>query len=54
MHMKKHQFQSVLGSMHIHPSMSEVVQRAFSNLMEVDTYHHHIRHLYGIDYALEL
>lgn len=31
-------------SMHIHPSMSEVVQRAFSSFMPVDEYHHMIAH----------
>jgi len=39
----------MLRSMHIHPAMSEVVQRAFTNLMEVDVYHHHIKNVYGID-----
>jgi mycothione reductase len=31
-------------SMHIHPSMSEVVQRAFSSIMPVDEYHHMMTH----------
>lgn len=31
-------------AIHIHPSMSEVVQRAFSSIMPVDDYHHIMTH----------
>ncbi len=31
-------------SIHIHPSMNEVVQRAFSSIMSVDEYHHMMTH----------
>jgi dihydrolipoamide dehydrogenase len=41
--------QPAMRAMHIHPAMSEVVQRAFSNLMDADTYHQHISDVYGID-----
>ena len=30
----------IVNGMHIHPALSEVVERAFSNLMTVDHYHH--------------
>jgi mycothione reductase len=34
MNVEKNTFMNIIRSMHIHPAMSEVVQRAFSNLME--------------------
>ena len=34
----------LMDSMHIHPSMSEVVDRAFSSLMEPREYHHMLEH----------
>ncbi len=34
----------LMDSMHIHPSMSEVVDRAFSSLMEPHEYHHMTEH----------
>jgi mycothione reductase len=37
-------------SMHIHPALSEVVQRASGSLMEVDEYHHLLRHHLGYNY----
>ncbi len=34
----------IYEGMHIHPSMSEVVERAFFSLMPVEHYHHMLRH----------
>jgi dihydrolipoamide dehydrogenase len=34
--------QPVINSMHIHPAMSEVVQKAFDSLMTPEQYHHMI------------
>ncbi len=36
------------NAMHIHPSLSEVVDRAFQSLMEPDEYHHILQHQYGL------
>ena len=38
----------IYESMHIHPSLSEVVQRAISNLMPVEEYHHLMKHHYEL------
>jgi len=38
----------IYASMHIHPSLSEVVQRAIGNLMSVEEYHHMLKH-YGLE-----
>jgi dihydrolipoamide dehydrogenase len=38
----------ILGGMHIHPALSEVVQRAFASLMPVDQYHHIIEEHYDL------
>lgn len=38
----------ILEGMHIHPSLSEVVQRAFASGMPVDQYHHMIEEHYGL------
>jgi mycothione reductase len=38
----------VAKSMHIHPSLSEVVQRAFTSLLIPDQYHHLIEDHYGL------
>ena len=38
----------ILDGMHIHPALSEVVQRAFASLMPVDQYHHVIKEHYGL------
>ncbi|MDD1679132.1 MAG: dihydrolipoyl dehydrogenase [Methanomicrobiales archaeon] len=40
----------VKGSMHIHPSLSEVVQRAFTSLMIPEQYHHLMADHYGISF----
>lgn len=34
----------LMNSMHIHPSITEVVDRAFGSLMEPDEYHHMLEH----------
>jgi dihydrolipoamide dehydrogenase len=34
----------LLDAMHIHPALSEVVQRAFQGLMTVEQYHHELQH----------
>jgi len=38
----------MLDAMHIHPALSEVVQRAFFSLMPPDSYHHLIEEHYGL------
>lgn len=37
-------------SMHIHPALGEVIQRACGSLMEVDEYHHMLKHHLGYRY----
>lgn len=37
--------QPLLKAMHIHPALSEIVQRAFQSLMTLDQYHHHLGHM---------
>jgi dihydrolipoamide dehydrogenase len=34
----------LLNAMHIHPALSEIVQRAFQGLMTVEQYHHQLLH----------
>ncbi len=38
-------YMAMANGMHIHPALSEVVERAFWNLMPVDYYHHMLEHL---------
>jgi dihydrolipoamide dehydrogenase len=38
----------ILQAMHIHPALSEVVQRAFDSLMVPEVYHHLIEHHYEL------
>lgn len=38
----------ILLGMHIHPSLNEVVERAFKSLMPLEQYHHVIRHHYKL------
>ena len=38
----------ILNAMHIHPALSEVVQRSFSSLMDLHEYHHVIEKHYGL------
>jgi mycothione reductase len=38
----------IIKGMYIHPSLSEVVQRAVASRMPVDQYHHMMEHHYGI------
>jgi mycothione reductase len=44
MYTERQDARPLMESMHIHPSMSEVVDRAFSSLMEPREYHHMIEH----------
>jgi dihydrolipoamide dehydrogenase len=39
--------QPLLQAMHIHPALSEVVQRAFQSLMHPEQYHHRLSHVMG-------
>jgi len=39
----------LMDSMHIHPSMSEVVDRAFGSLMEPSEYHHFLEHEHRLE-----
>jgi dihydrolipoamide dehydrogenase len=38
----------ILRGMHIHPALSEVVQKAFDSLMPIDMYYHVIEHHYEL------
>ena len=38
----------IIEGMHIHPALSEVVERAFRSLMPPEQYHHLMEHHYGI------
>ena len=40
--------QPIVEGMHIHPALSEVLQRAVGSLMPIDTYHHVIEEHYGL------
>jgi len=40
--------QPVLDTMHIHPALNEVVQRAFQSLMTTEQYRHMIEHHYHL------
>ena len=44
MYTEKQDARPLMDSMHIHPSMTEVVDRAFSSLMEPGQYHHMMEH----------
>jgi len=37
----------LMNAMHIHPALSEVVQRAFGSLMTPEQYHHQLSHMMG-------
>jgi dihydrolipoamide dehydrogenase len=37
--------QPLIQAMHIHPALSEVVQRAFQSLMTPEQYHHQLAHM---------
>ncbi|MFX1486274.1 MAG: dihydrolipoyl dehydrogenase [Promethearchaeota archaeon] len=38
----------IIRGMHIHPALSEVVERAFDSLMSPEQYHHLMEHHYGL------
>ena len=46
MYTKEQNATPIIESMHIHPALSEVVERAFRSLMPVEHYHHLIEHHY--------
>jgi len=48
MYTREQSAESVIEAMHIHPALSEVVQRAFNSLMPVEHYHHILEHHYGL------
>jgi dihydrolipoamide dehydrogenase len=37
----------LLDAMHIHPALTEVVQRAFQAPMSIEEYHHQLQHMHG-------
>ena len=39
----------LMTAMHIHPALSEVVQRAFGSLMTTEQYHHQLSHMRGYE-----
>lgn len=45
MNASDHSLKTLQRAMYIHPAMDEVVQRAAGNLMSVDEYHHHMKHI---------
>jgi dihydrolipoamide dehydrogenase len=45
---KEQSAKPVTDSMHIHPALSEVVERAFRSLMPPEHYHHLIEHHYKL------
>jgi len=48
MYMHEQSAKPILDSMHIHPALSEVVDRAFRSLMPPEHYHHLIEHQYKL------
>jgi mycothione reductase len=48
MYTREQSAQPILDGMHIHPALSEVVERAFRSLMSVEQYRHMIEHHYGL------
>jgi mycothione reductase len=48
MYTKEQSFKPIVDSMHIHPALSEVVDRAFRSLMPPEHYHHLIEHHYKL------
>lgn len=45
MYTKEEKADPILYGMHIHPALSEVVERAFNSLMPPEDYHHILVHL---------
>lgn len=45
MYTKEQNPESIIQGMHIHPALSEVVQRAFYSLMPIEHYHHLLGHM---------
>ncbi len=48
MYTKEQSAKPILDSMHIHPALSEIVERAFRSLMPPEHYHHLIEHHYKL------
>jgi len=48
MYTREQSAESIMKAMHIHPALSEVVQRAFHSLMPIEHYHHVLEHHYGL------
>jgi mycothione reductase len=48
MYTKEQSAKPIISSMHIHPALSEVVDRAFRSLMPPEHYHHLIEHHYKL------
>jgi len=48
MYTREQSAKSIMEAMHIHPALSEVVQRAFRSLMPIEHYHHILEHHYGL------
>jgi len=48
MYTPKQSAEPIIYGMHIHPALSEVVERAFGSLMTPEQYHHLIEHHYGL------
>jgi mycothione reductase len=46
MYTERQDARPLMNSMHIHPSITEVVDRAFGSLMEPDEYHHMLKHVH--------
>jgi mycothione reductase len=48
MYTREQSLEPLVAGMHIHPALSEVVERAFESLMTPEQYHHLIEHHYGL------
>jgi len=48
MYTREQSAESIMEAMHIHPALSEVVQRAFHSLMSIEHYHHILEHHYWL------
>jgi len=46
MYVENDHLKYMINSIHIHPALTEVVQRAFFNLFSVEDYHHFLKHFY--------
>ena len=46
---KEQSAKPILNSMHIHPALNEVIERAFRSLMPPEHYHHLLEHYFKLE-----